>query len=93
MKIEIERFADGRLKMVNSYSEQSDANVRIKGDEGKRDVSIVPKNTETKLVNEVLELINFGNLMLQHPRLKEAIHKLVREYLDWFKKNGHGYIQ
>ena len=75
MKIEIERFPDGRLKLVKRYA-RTDRNFRIESD----GASVVPKNAEVKLEREVLQAINLWNAMKRHTKLREEIMHALKRY-------------
>ena len=76
MKIEIQFFSDGRLKVLRIHN-KSDENVRIDKDE----VSVCSKIRELKLEKEVLEAVNLWNMMKVMPELREDIEKALKDNL------------
>lgn len=75
VKVEVGRFADGRLKMVKKYT-RDDINFRM-DDTG---ASIVPRSEEVKLERDVLEAINLWNIMKRHPEVKEEIMQVLERH-------------
>ncbi len=75
MKIEVERFPDKRLKMVDKYY-KNDTNIRINPNE----ISICPKITEIELQRDVLEAINLWNLMFLYPKLRDEINQVLKRH-------------
>ena len=76
MKMEVDRFSDGRLKVLKIYH-KTDTNVRINESE----VSVCPRIAEVKLEKEVLEAINLWNLVKVIPELREEIDKDLKALL------------
>ena len=82
MRIEIERFADNRLKMKTKY-DRSDRNVRISQD----GVDVVKRFDEVELERDVLEAVNLWNLMFMFPDVKSGVHQVLEQHLPKSSKS------
>lgn len=72
MKIEVSRFADGRLKVLTKHR-KSDTNVRIEDNE----ISICPRLDEITLERDVLEAIDLWNRIPRDSITRSAVLKEI----------------
>jgi len=79
MTIEVDRFPDGRKKVIRKHK-TTDSNVRVEG----KEITIVSKIDEVKLEDEVIEACNRDDLLRRIPQLKESVDKVMD---DFFKNS------
>jgi len=75
MTIEVDRFPDGRKKVIRKHK-TTDSNVRVEG----KEITIVSKIDEVKLEDEVIEACNRDDLLRRIPQLKEKVDKVIDDF-------------